>query len=304
MFDGSLEGDGGAKCDVDGLGANDLPGEPALCREEAEVRGFSDASACDSSVPAEEGLESLDTTLLIVANDTLRAGNFSAEGALRSSVLGCPVGVTARLLAAELPPRAVIVVNDGLRAGNFSVEGALRCNVLCCPVGLTARLLAAEFPPLALIGVGVGVTDRAIDRGPGRVAEVAEVLVDRVEAENVAARVSPMGGVLALLEEEGGVLAFGAAVGVTGLPGAENVLARVNAVGVADLRDVDGAPTGAVGVAGRRIASLDLEGLGGFDTTGPARLVAEVLANAIPVGLLSSSFGFPGIDMLVDLPLA
>lgn len=247
---------------MDRLGANDLPGEPGLCSEEAEVRGFSDAWSCESSVPAEEGLESLDTTLLIVANDSLRAGDFSAEGALRSSVLGCPVGVTA-------------------------------------------RLLAAEFPPRAAIGVGVGVTDRAIDRGPGRVAEVAEVLVDRVEAENVAARVSPMGGVLALPEEEeGGVLAFDAAVGVTGLPGAENVLDRVNAVGVADLRDTDGAPTGAVGVAGRRIGSLDLEGLGGFDTTGPARLVAEVRANAIPVDLLSSSFGFPGIDMLVDLPLA
>lgn len=261
IFDGSLEGDDVVKCDVESLGANDLPGEAGLCREEDDVRGFSDAWSCDRSVPAEEGLESLDTTLLIVANDSLRAGSFSVEGALRSSVLGCPVGVTARLLAAEFPPRAVI-------------------------------------------GVGVGVTDRAIDRGPGRVAEVAEVLVDRVEAENVAARVSPIGGVLALLDEEGGVLAFGAAVGVTGLPGAENVLARVNAVGVADLLDVDGAPTGAVGVAGRRIGSLDLEGLGGFDTTGPARLVAEVLANAIPVGLLSSSFGFPGIDMLVDLPLA
>jgi len=252
-----LEGDGGAKCDVDNLGANDLAGEPGRCREEVEVRGFSDAWSCESSVPAEEGLESLDTTLLIVANDGLRAGNFSTEGALRSSVLVGPVGVTARLLAAEFPPRAT---------------------------------------------VGVGVTDRPIDRGPGRGAEVAEV-VDRVEAENVAARVSPMGGVLALPEEEGGVFAFGAAVGVTGLPEAENVLDRVNAVRVADLRVVPGAPTGAVGVAGRRIGSLDLEGLGGLDTTGPARLVAEVLAYAIPVGLLSSSFGFPGIDMLADLPL-
>lgn len=195
----------------------------------------------------------------------------------------------------------MIVANDGFRTGSFSIEVALRSSFLGCPVGVTARLLAAEFPPRAVIGVVVGVTDRAIDRGPGR---VAEILVDRVDAENVAARVSPMGGVLALLEEEGGVLAFGAAVGVTGLPGAENVLALVNAVGVADRLDVDGAPTGAVGVAGRRIGSLDLDGLGGFDITGPARLVAEVLANAIPVGLLSSSLGFPGIDMLVDLPLA
>jgi hypothetical protein len=108
-----------------------------------------------------------------------------------------------------------------------------------------------------------------------------------------------MGGVLPRLEE-GGVLAF-VAVGVTGLPVAENVLDRVNAVGVADRRVVVGVPPWVVGVAGRRTGSLDLEG--GFNTVGPARLVAELLVNASPVGFLSSSFGFPGIDMLEDLPL-
>ncbi|KAH6610376.1 hypothetical protein Trco_000396 [Trichoderma cornu-damae] len=246
MLAGSLEGEGGARCDADGLGARDLAGELGRCKDGIEGRGFScDAWSCDSIVPAEEGLESRDTTLPMVASDGLWAGIFSVfsvEGARRSSVRGGAVGVTARLLAAELPDRVV-----------------------------------------------VGVVDRVADRA-----------ADRAEIEKVAARASPVGGVLVRLE--GGVFAFIAAVGVTGLRAAEKVLDRVNAVGVADRRVVvDGAPAWAVGVAGRRTGSRDLEG--GFSAVDPARLVAEPVACASPVGLLSSSFGFPAMDMLADLPL-
>ncbi|UKZ80674.1 hypothetical protein TrVFT333_008437 [Trichoderma virens FT-333] len=73
------------------------------------------------------------------------------------------------------------------------------------------------------------------------------------------------------------------------------------AVGVTDRRVVVGTPAWAVGVAGRRIGSLDLDV--GFTTVGPARFVAELLVYASPVDLRSSSFGFPSIDMLADLPL-
>lgn len=80
------------------------------------------------------------------------------------------------------------------------------------------------------------------------------------------------------------------------------------AVGVADLRVVVGIPVWAVGVAGRRIGSLDLEvaSLGleaDFTVLGPARFVAELLVYASPVDLRSSSLGFPSIEMLADLPL-
>lgn len=80
------------------------------------------------------------------------------------------------------------------------------------------------------------------------------------------------------------------------------------AVGVADLRVVVGIPVWAVGVAGRRMGSLDLEvaSLGleaDFTTAGPARFVAELLVYASPVDLRSSSLGFPSIEMLADLPL-
>ncbi|KAF3072086.1 hypothetical protein CFAM422_005989 [Trichoderma lentiforme] len=67
-------------------------------------------------------------------------------------------------------------------------------------------------------------------------------------------------------------------------------------------------PVWAVGVAGRRMGSLDLEvaSLGleaDFTTAGPARFVAELLVYASPVDLRSSSLGFPSIEMLADLPL-
>lgn len=80
------------------------------------------------------------------------------------------------------------------------------------------------------------------------------------------------------------------------------------AVGVADRRVVVGIPVWAVGVAGRRMGSLDLEvaSLGleaDFTVVGPARFVAELLVYASPVDLRSSSLGFPSIEMLADLPL-
>ncbi|KAK4074860.1 uncharacterized protein Triagg1_5009 [Trichoderma aggressivum f. europaeum] len=63
-------------------------------------------------------------------------------------------------------------------------------------------------------------------------------------------------------------------------------------------------PVWAVGVAGRRMGSLDLEVASlGFTTAGPARFVAELLVYASPVDLRSSSLGFPSIEMLADLPL-
>ncbi|KAJ4858922.1 hypothetical protein T069G_07189 [Trichoderma breve] len=67
-------------------------------------------------------------------------------------------------------------------------------------------------------------------------------------------------------------------------------------------------PVWAVGVAGRRMGSLDLEvaSLGleaDFTVVGPARFVAELLVYASPVDLRSSSLGLPSIEMLADLPL-
>lgn len=223
-----------------------MAGELSRCREGLEGRLSCDAWSCDSSVPAEEGLDSLDTILLIVASEGLRGGAiFSLEGARRSSVLGGAVGVTARLLAAEFADRLV-----------------------------------------------VGVMDRAVDRVADRAAAAA--------SENVAARVIPTGGVFVWLE--GGVLAF-VAGGVTGLLGAANVWARVKAVGVADRRLVDDGTPWVVGVGGRRSGSL-VPAEGFTPVVGPARLVAELLEYAAsPVDRLSSSFGFPGIEMLADLPL-
>lgn len=156
----------------------------------------------DSSVPAEEGLDSLDTTLLRVASDGLRLlVTFSVEGL-----------------------RTVTFSADGFREAIFSEEGARRSSSFGSPVGVTARLLAAEFVDRLV----VGVTDRV-------------VFLDRPEKANVAARDSLMEGPAEgdLIRAEGGVFSLvdggvtgpakvfdrGRAVGVTarrvvvGMPG-------------------------------------------------------------------------------------
>lgn len=107
-----MEGEGGARCDAEGLADRVLLGELGRCKDEFDGRFSWDAWSDDSSVPAEEGFESLDTTRLIVASDGLRNDDtFSVEGARRSS-FGCPVGVAARLLAAEFADRVVVGVID------------------------------------------------------------------------------------------------------------------------------------------------------------------------------------------------
>ncbi|PNP50981.1 hypothetical protein THARTR1_08602 [Trichoderma harzianum] len=137
-----------------------------------------------------------------------------------------------------------------------------------------------------------------------RVMEVR--VADRIVLVNVAARdILPTDG--DLVRVEGGVFAV-VEVGVAGPLEAEKVLDRGKAVGVADRRVVVGMPVWAVGVAGRRMGSLDLEVASldleaGITTAGPARFVAELLVYASPVDLRSSSLGFPSIEMLADLPL-
>lgn len=129
-------------------------------------------------MPAEEGLDSLDTTLLNVASDGLRlVDTFSVEGL-----------------------RTVTFSVDGFREAIFSVEGARRSSNFGGPVGVTARLLAAEFVDRLV----VGVTDRV-------------VFLDRPEKEKVAARESPIEGPAEgdLIRVEGGVFSL-VDVGVTG----------------------------------------------------------------------------------------
>ncbi|TFB04781.1 hypothetical protein CCMA1212_002921 [Trichoderma ghanense] len=48
---------------------------------------------------------------------------------------------------------------------------------------------------------------------------------------------------------------------------------------------------------------LEVEEAGFTSVGGPARFVAELLEYVSPVDLRSSSFGFPSMDMLADLPL-
>lgn len=215
-------------------------------------------------MPAEEGFDSLDTTLLRVASDGLRlVVTFSVEGL-----------------------RDVTFSADGFREAIFSVDGARRSSNFGNPVGVTARLLAAEFVDRLV----VGVTDRV-------------VFLDRPGKANVAARDSLMGGPAEgdLTRAEGGVLSLVDG----GVTGPAKVFDRGRAVGVTALRVVVGMPGWAVGVAGRRMGSLDLEvEEAGFTTVAaPARFVDEPLVYVSPVDLRSSSFGFPSMDMLADRPL-
>lgn len=142
-----MEGEGGARCEAEGLADRVLLGELGRCKEEFDGRFSWDAWSDDSSVPAEEGFESLDTTLLIVASDGLRNDDtFSVEGA-RCSSFGCPVGVAARLLAAEFADRVVVGVID--RVMEFRVADRIEL------VNVAARDSAPTEGDLVLVEGGV-----------------------------------------------------------------------------------------------------------------------------------------------------